>query len=69
MDECNGNNYLTLVHIDKSKDTLKSVKNFGRKKVIRSILLDQQVIDQTILIKNVWKSDSVQMVIYPWKKQ
>ena len=53
MDECNGNNYLTLVHIDKSKDTLKSVKNFGRKKVIRSILLDQQVIDQTILMKNV----------------
>ena len=50
MDEYNGNNYLTLVHTDKSKDALKSVKNFGRKKVIRSILLDQQVIDQTILM-------------------
>lgn len=53
MDEYNGNNYLILVHTDKSKDALKSVKNFGRKKVIRSILLDQQVIDQTILMKNI----------------
>ena len=38
--ELNGNKYLTLLHTDKNKHTLKS-----------KILLDQQVIAQTIIVK------------------
>ena len=49
IDEYNRNTYLTLPHIDKGKEALKSMENYGKKS---KILLDQQVIGQKIMTKN-----------------
>ena len=54
-EESNGNEHLTLAYTDESKDTLKSMKNY--------------VISQAIMIKNIWKSNLIRMMIYHLKKQ
>ena len=48
-DEYNGDRYLALVHTDKGKDALKNIGNYGKSS---NIFLDQQVIPQTIKIRN-----------------
>ena len=45
-----GNKYLMKVSTDKSKDTLKIVKDYGAK---LQILLDQQLITEIILTRNL----------------
>ena len=54
IEESNVNKYLTLVPTDKSKDTLKSMKNYGTKS---EILFDQYLITQTIMMRNIQKSN------------
>ena len=49
IEEHNRNMYLALVQTGKSKDTLKSMKNYGTK-------LNQQLIAQTIMIKKIYKN-------------
>ena len=44
---------LILVPTDESKDIVKIMKNYGPKE---EILLDQKLITQTIIMKNIWKS-------------
>ena len=56
---------MALVHTDKGRDTLKCMENYGRKS---KIFLDQQVIVQSIMTESLWKSGSVKMMIYLWKK-
>ena len=46
----NGNKYLILAPTDESKDTLKSMKNYGPKE---DILLDQNLKIQMIMMKNI----------------
>ena len=45
---------MILFPTDESKDTLKSMKHYGPKK---DILLDQNLITQMIMMKNIWKSN------------
>ena len=45
-----GNKYLMKVSTDKSKDTLKIVKDYGAK---LQILLDQQLITEIIMTRNL----------------
>ena len=59
-EESNGNKYFTLVPTVESKDTLQKVWKCESNS---KMLLDQQVIAQLILLTNIWKSDSVQMMI------
>ena len=60
-EESNGNKYLMLVPTVDSKDTQKSMKNYGAK---LEILLDKKLINHTIMIKDIWKSNLIQMKIY-----
>ena len=58
IEKSNGNKYLTLVTTDESKDILKK---YGEK---LKILLAQRIITQIVMMKNIWKSDSIQMMIH-----
>ena len=52
IDEHNKNKYLALVYDDKNEDTLKKYGKLWKKNKI----LDQQVIGETIRMKNICKS-------------
>ena len=60
-EESNGNKYLMLVPTVDSKDTQNSMKNYGAK---LEILLDKKLINHIIMIKDIWKSNLIQMKIY-----
>ena len=65
LKKTNGNKYLTLISTDESINTLKNMKQHGEK---LKILIDQQKITRSIMIKNIWKSNSIQMMmVYLWK--
>ena len=58
IEKSNGNKYLTLVTTDESKDILNK---YGEK---LKILLEKQIITQIVMMKNIWKSNSIQMMIH-----
>ena len=57
--------YNILFLLVKAKTHWESIKKYGTKSMILS---DQQIITLIILIKNIWKSNSIQMMIYLWKE-
>ena len=59
--ESNGNEYLTLIATDESQNTLKRYGKYGAK---LKILLDQKMITQMITMKNIRKSNSIQVMTY-----
>ena len=61
IEESNGNKYLTLVSTDESKNIRKKYEDLWNK--IRDFL-DQNLITQTIIMKNISKSKLIQMMIY-----
>ena len=61
IEESNGNKYLTLVSTDESKNIRKKYEELWNK--IRDFLV-QNLITQTIIMKNVSKSKLIQMMIY-----
>ena len=56
-EENNANKYLTLDPTDK----LEKYEEYGAK---LKILLDQQIITQMIMMKKIWKFNSIQRLIY-----
>ena len=56
-EENNGNKYLTLDPTDK----LEKYEEYGAK---LKILLDQQIITLMIMMKKIWKFNSIQRLIY-----
>ena len=61
IEESNGNKYLMLVSTDESKNIHKKYEELWNK--IRDFL-DQNLITQTIIMKNISKSKLIQMMIY-----
>ena len=49
------------VSFDESKDTLKTIENYGAKS---KILLDKKTITRTIMMKNIWESNLIQIIVY-----
>ena len=47
-----------LFPTDKSKDTLNTMKNYGTK---TDLLLSQWLITQPTMMKNIWKSNLIQI--------
>ena len=60
IEKSNGNKYLTLVSNDKNKNILKIMQNYGVKLKIYS---SQQLIPLMIMIKGIWKSNSIHVVL------
>ena len=60
IEESNGNRYVTLVSTDRNKVTLKNIENYGIK---LKILLGQWLILRVIIMKNISKSNLIQMII------
>ena len=56
---------MKLVHADEIKDTPGIMKKYRRKS---ESFLNRQVITQTVMMKDIWKSDSIQMMIYQLTK-
>ena len=60
-EESNGNKSLMLVPTHENKEITKNLfKNSG---VISEILLDQTLITPMIMMKNIWKSNLISMII------
>ena len=60
IEESNGNRYVKLVSTDRNKVTLKNIENYGIK---LKILLGQWLILRVIIMKNISKSNLIQMII------
>ena len=62
IEEINGDKYLNLVPTNGSKDTMKSMKNYGTKK---ETLFNQKLITNKMnIMKNISKSNLIQMMIH-----